>query len=190
MKVSLSPRAAFSLIELLMVVGVIALLAVLTVQAVGSVGGGNRLTTAGNELVDVINHARQVARARNTVTLLAVVSDGDEAGRVFGAFSFRATNGAAGDWSQIDRWKTLPAGTVIDLAGSTNLFGAPPASIAFQRGGKTLTCLSTAFLPDGRPRVGGAVPPVLWVRPENASTNNFYKIIINPATGTPIVRRP
>lgn len=182
---------AFTLIELLTVMAIIGILVVLAVMAVNSLGGGNKLTTAGNETVDIINHLRQYARSRNTLTMIAVVRSGDSAGRVIGGFAFSATNGTNGTWSQIERWSTLPDGVEIDLDDSTNFFGSPMASaLPLQRGGTTVDCLAATFLPDGRPLASTSQSSVIWLRPSVGSTNNFYKIIINQATGIPIVRRP
>jgi len=184
-------RRAFTLIELMAVIAIILILVALAVLSVNSMGGASKLTAAGNETVDIINHARQVARSRNTLAMVVVNRTGDSAGRVLAAFVFSATNGTNGTWSQIDPWKTLPEGAKIDLAASTNFFGSPMASaLPFQRAGATEECLAATFLPDGRLFSTSSQSSVIWLRNSQGSTNNFYKIIVNQATGIPIVRRP
>lgn len=184
---------AFSLIELLVVIAVIGILTAFTVMSVGSVGQARKLTTAGNLTVDIINHARQSARARNTLTLVAVIRSGSEDGRAITALAFAATNGTNGTWQPIEKWRVLPEGTRVDVTASTNFFSATPASaLPITRSGQTVTCATAVFLPDGRPLNPTAQPQVLFVASANpaAGSNNFYKIIVNQATGIPVIRRP
>ncbi|MBE2204364.1 MAG: prepilin-type N-terminal cleavage/methylation domain-containing protein [Chthoniobacterales bacterium] len=185
-------RSAFTLLELLIVIAIISVIATLTVMSLSSPGGAAQLTTAGNETVDVLNNARQYAQAQNTLAMVAVINTGADAGRVLGSFAFSATNGTDGTWSQIDRWRILPDKAEIDLTASTNALGSPMASaLPLRRGGTTVNCVATTFLPDGRPMApSSSQPSVIQLRNRQGPTNNYYKIIINQATGTPIVRRP
>lgn len=182
----------FSLLELLAVIAVLGILAAMTSLAISSLSQGTKLTTAGNLAVDLINNARQVARARNTMTMVAMVSSGADAGRALALLSFSATNGTNGSWSQIDKWRTLPEGIVIDQ--TNNFFQPPPASVGpVSRGGTSIACTGAVFLPDGRPLSTSSIPLVLFLKSANTSssqTNNYYKIIVNQATGIPTIRRP
>jgi len=188
---------AFSLVELLVVVAVIAVLFTLTLLAIGNLGQSRRLTVAGNLTVDLINHARQVAKSRNTLTLVALIDSGADSGRALATFAYAATHGAAGAWSQLDPWSTLPEGIEVDLAASAQFFQAtPPVSVphpsSFTRGGQTVTCATAIFLPDGRTVNPSTAPQVIILRGAEspADAPNFYKIIINQATGIPTIRRP
>lgn len=104
-------KRAFSLIELLVVIVVISILMVLIIPSISSMGGAAKLTTAGNLTVDMINQARQVARARNTKTMIAMIVSGTDAGRAVTTLAFSVTDGT---WSQIDRWRNFPDGILID----------------------------------------------------------------------------
>jgi uncharacterized protein (TIGR02596 family) len=58
-------RAAFSLIELLVVIGIIVTLAALVVPAVNHLGQANTLSAAGQSVIDALNLARQTALTRS-----------------------------------------------------------------------------------------------------------------------------
>lgn len=178
----------FSLLELLVVIAVLGILAAMTSLAISSLSQGTKLTTAGNLAVDLINNARQVARTRNTMTMVAMVSSGADTGRALAILAFSATNGTNGSWSQIDKWRTLPEGIIIET--NNNFFQPPPASaVPISRAGAVTDCASAVFLPDGRPLSTSSVPLVLFVKSATL-TNNYYKIIVNQATGIPTIRRP
>ena len=186
---------AFSLIELLVVIAIIAVLVTMTILSVGNVGQGRKLTTAGNLTVDLINQARQFAKARNTLTMLAMLESGADSGRALTTLAFSA-NGTNGTWSQVDKWRLLPEGIIIDQASSTNFFGpVPAAALPITRMGQTVSCSAMVFLPDGRALTSSSAPQVLYLKAVT-STNpapslpNYYKIIVNQATGIPIIRRP
>lgn len=186
-----SAQRGFSLIELLMAMAIMAILVALTGLAVSSLGASRRLTSAGNMTVDMINHARQAARARNTLAMLAVAEDGSDARRILSTYIFTATNGTNGVWKPVERWRVLPEGVAVDLAASSNFFAAPPASaVPLERAGAQVQCQAAVFLPDGRALNTSSLSQVIYLRPENGRTNNYYKIIVNPATGVPIIRRP
>lgn len=184
-------RKAFSLVELLVVVAAMGVLLALTGLAVSSLGSSQKLTTAGNATVDLINQARQAARTYNTLTMLAMVKEGDEANRAFSLLAFSSTNGTNGIWRPLERWKALPDGIVVNQEASTNFFRIPPATaIPIDRAGQTVECLAAVFLPDGRTWTSSSQPQVILLNAANGPTNNFYKIIVNPATGVPMIRRP
>jgi prepilin-type N-terminal cleavage/methylation domain-containing protein len=186
----------FTLIELLVVIAIIAVLTAVTTMSIGSLGQGRKLTTGGNLVVDLINHARQVAKSRNTLTMVTAVTGGDEAGLALATFAFSATNGTSGSWTPLDAWRTLPDGITLDLASSTNFFTAPPSSSGtLTRGGEAVEYQSAVFLPDGRMLSSSSTPHVLYVKPKWSTgpaptLKNYYKIVVNPATGIPIIRRP
>ncbi|CAN5393156.1 hypothetical protein BH09VER1_BH09VER1_08210 [soil metagenome] len=184
-------QPAFSLVELLCVIAIICVLAVIVNLAITSLSQGRKLTTGGNLTVDLINHARQIAKSRDTLTMVAMVNSGPDAARSFAVLAFAATNGTNGNWTQIEKWRTLPENVAVDQSASTNFFLPPPTTaLPISREGQPVTCLSAVFLPNGRPLNPSSSPQVVYLFGQHASTNNFYKVIINQATGIPIVRRP
>lgn len=189
--------AAFTMVEMLAVLAIVAILFVLTTLAIGSLGQGRKLTVAGNLTTDLINHARQVAKARNTLTTFAVLNSGPDAGRVLANFVYSPGTGTAGSWSQLDRWTILPEGIQIDLDASdeflrTSQSGTIPQMTNFPRGGQAAAGVSAIFLPDGRAYNPSSELQVVLLRNAAAGSNqpNYYKIIVNDATGIPIIRRP
>ena len=186
----------FSLVELLVVIAVIGVIAAITSMSLGSLGQNRKLTTGGNLAVDLINHARQVAKSRNTLTMVTAITQGKDAGRALATFVFSATNGTSGSWSQVDAWRLLPDGITLDLESSTNFFKTPPAdSGPLSRAGENAEYRSAVFLPDGRVMSSSSTPQVLYLKSQTSadpapSSKNYYKIIVNPATGIPFIRRP
>ncbi|MFZ4388056.1 MAG: pilus assembly FimT family protein, partial [Chthoniobacterales bacterium] len=78
---SIKKSSAFSLIELLVVIGIIALLASMLVFS--TKGGGATLSTAGIQVAVLMDQAREVAILKRQPTALVMLGDGDEvAGRV------------------------------------------------------------------------------------------------------------
>jgi prepilin-type N-terminal cleavage/methylation domain-containing protein len=65
---SLQPRAGFTLLELLIVIGIIALLMVLIAPAFTTIKGGTDVTSAAYTIKGVLDTARTYAKANNTYT--------------------------------------------------------------------------------------------------------------------------
>lgn len=170
--------SAFSLIELLVVMAILGILATLAMLALGNLSGSNTLATTGNKIVDLINQTRQDARSQNGLGVFVVQSN-----RTAGySYSPTTTN-----WRQTARWQTLPDG--IGIGGGADTFHPAPAQpVGFPAGGANVQTVT--FLPDGRPLTTNAVALEILLSNTTGPTNNFYKILINPATGVLSVQRP
>lgn len=59
-------RSAFSIIELMTVMGIIAICSALALTAVSSIGGGTSITKAGGDIASLLEQARTHAMAQNT----------------------------------------------------------------------------------------------------------------------------
>lgn len=181
-----SRTRAFSLVELLIVVGLISIMISLVV--IGSFKESNRLATGGNMTVDLMSQARQAARTRNTLTMLVMQNGGKDARRALSVYSFSVKDR---EWTQIDRWRILPTGIEINKELSDVFFTQPPAAaLPLTRVGEEIDCLAAMFLPDGRVWTSASEPLVVQLNKTRGEVHDFYKIIVNQATGTPIVRRP
>jgi prepilin-type N-terminal cleavage/methylation domain-containing protein len=110
---SIKKSAAFSLIELLVVIGIIALLASMLVFS--TKGGGAKLSTAGVQIAGLMDQAREVAILKRQPTALVMLAGGDEvAGRVFAVLGYVPAATGPGAWERLSRWEALPAGVLAD----------------------------------------------------------------------------
>lgn len=66
MKISAFKHEAFSILELLAVIGIISLCSVMVIAAVSSIGGGTSITKAGGDVASLLEQARTHAMAQNT----------------------------------------------------------------------------------------------------------------------------
>lgn len=112
------PAAAFTLIEMLAVVGILSIVLALAVPAFQNLGKANSLSSAGNTTANLISAARQNSVSRNVLTAFVVLTGtGTEADyRTFGLFE----RGVSGGWQQIGAWETLPQGIFVDAADKIN----------------------------------------------------------------------
>lgn len=181
-----SRRDAFTLLELLVVMAIIGILVAMTTLSITNMGEGQKLTTGGNAAVDLINNARQIAKTKNTKTMVVMLDKGVDARRTFTVMEYDL---AAGNWSQVDKWRKLPDGIAANEASLQNFFVSTITNMNYLN--TQTNVVGALFMPDGRP--WGAVSNlVLQIENTNrsSSTNNYYKIIVNHSTGVPIVRRP
>ena len=110
---SIKKSAAFSLIELLVVIGLIALLA--SMVAFLTNGGGAKLSTAGVQVAGLMDQAREVAILKRQPTALVMLADGNEAQRVFSVLGYVPAATGPGSWEHLSGWEKLPAGVLADV---------------------------------------------------------------------------
>lgn len=187
-------KSAFSLVELLVVVGILGILLVIAVPSVGSIQRANSVSRAGNLLGDTLIAARQEASTRNRDVELRVVELGDPA--EYRAFQTWMAD-EAGILTPSGKLITLPEGVVIssnallsplltanpELAGTTN-FGShgsrPFVAVRIRAGGLPDPGISRSnnFI-TLRAATDTAVPPT-----------NFFTVRMDPPTGRISTYRP
>lgn len=184
--------AAFSLIEILVVLALVSILMALIVPAFSSLLRNGDVTRGGQILTDQANLARQTASARNRVVELRFV-------QVVG----RAGYGAVQLWSP-DRTGTLSPLRKAALLPESVTIAAQPGAI---------NGLPTGVMPAGSSLAGqpysalqirptGQITPVLAMKDlyfsvvpavsaaQSQLTANYFILQLNPLTGAPLVYRP
>jgi Tfp pilus assembly protein FimT len=190
---------AFSLMELLVVIGIIAFLSALLVPAFNSVVRGRSLDLAGTEIISALTQARQHAVTMGVRTrwdLIDIGGDGEPDFRIHRVLAF-----TDGQWEAVTRFNALPNTVELDRNTTrTSLVSnvvADPSS--FNYGGRELSNrnrLSVQFLPDGMTTITSAVPPApfLTLQPADSgstgSSENWFCVVINPVTGRAEGHRP
>jgi len=130
-------NAAFTLVELLVVVAIISTISGFIVLEIGSYSHTTALEASGDLVTNLAAFARQTAMTKDTMTALVLPANQGTSGdyRSFAVLQYTPGQG----WSQISRWQALPAGIVVDsstdctfLTNSPNPFpnldGPPPQS--------------------------------------------------------------
>lgn len=188
-------NSGFTLIELLVVVAVMLILIGLSLTGFGG-ARAYQLTGAGNQVIDLANQARQLAKARNSMIALVVVTQSNKPEWDYRSYALMELSAQSPTWRQISKWESIPEGIVIDKDKSVSFLGNSPelsiAAPALQRGEVKLKADSYAyqvFLPDGR-LLKMASPPALFLRAAQGDNHNHYKIIFNNNTGIPLIERP
>lgn len=197
---------AFSLTELLVVMAIVTLLAGIVAPAMNLVKSRN-LTSAGNQVADFVQQARQNSMAKKVMTALVVVNNSPNAewnGRLVVLMEF-----SGNAWKPITKWTLLPTGIMVDLSGSASFFSAasmpsvspqvaPPPYAGNNIG--IAQCGFQVFAPGGRLFTTGiANPGSPLLRLVEGSANgqqvvssnpeNYYDIVINRFTGIPKIDR-
>lgn len=188
--------SAFSLVELLAVVGIMGILFALTVPAVSSMMESNNLAQAGQTLADQVSLARQIASARNqTVEIRLIKRPASSPG--YNAVQLWSAQGAAG-LKAVSKITQFPKGTLI--AGDTSKLSQALAQFTTD----TLPDPAGGTLPFAsfQVRPSGVVTPTLTmntlfltvVAAKNAAATdfpaNYVMVQVNPLTGTPVIFRP
>lgn len=209
--IQLKAQSAFSLTELLVVVSVMALLTALTLPAFSS-AKARQLATAGNQVVDLANQARQNSISKGVMTALVMVSNVDPElnYRLFTLVETQTDAAGTVTWKQSMPWQMLPKGVLVDRDNSLDFISVIPAlttSIGnLKYAGKNVaqgTYAYQIFLPDGRLLSDTSVnPPSLrligavintstaQVKKTDTGSANYYQITLNQYTGIPKVDRP
>jgi len=165
-------RSAFSLLELLVVMGIIAILATLAISAMGGISAGRNLATGGNLLLDQLSLARQTALTRNARVRWQIFSVADERNGDPAAvrrMQLEYFDPSARTWKMLGRRETLPITIIADPDRSTLLKnGATSGTVTFLANGRTgldPNAIHSLTLFDGR------------------SASNFITIQLDPISG-------
>ena len=190
-------KSAFTLVELLMVIAVLTLLMTFAMVGMGDGGRSQQLTVSGNRVADLVNLARHTAKTRNSMSMLIVVTKGNQAYRAMTILE-KPLEGSS--WKQVSPWEVLPDGIGVSAGKSATFLTQPvaalspaPPSLSFR--GAALNAADYAwqvFLPNGRLLSDQSSPPILYLSSVVNAGNapNYYSITINANTGIPIIRRP
>lgn len=205
--------------ELLVVIAIMTIMAAIGISALGTTSA-QKLNSAGNEVADLVNQARQNAISKDKMTALVVVSgtnNTDVDYRVLVIWEYDPANNA---WQQASKWITLPEGTTIDPTpdATTAFFGNSPGSsptpasaalpamkylsndvtprmyVIFLPGGQIIqqAQLSTPVLRvvGGKWNGDGTVTYIPNQKNADGDPINYYDIYINNYTGMAKIGRP
>lgn len=163
----LRARSAFTLIELMVVMGIILLLVAALVPAVTSLTKSNNINTAGRMISNVLTVARSEAINRRALIRFEVATswpgDPDAAYRKFTLVQHDLTSGAD---TQLTKWETLPAGVIFNPQDPTPGSGSyffilnQVQTPALTSGTQTIPTVYIEFLPTGALNVAPASSPV------------------------------
>ncbi len=209
--------AAFSLVELLVVIALISLLA--SLGGMSLKGGGASLSTAGVHIAGLMEQAREAAILKRQPTALIMLTDGDDvANRVFAVLGYAPAATGAGTWARLSRWEKLPQGVLADEGNGLEAFlpakspVVDPALPALSYSGKNFAARSgygyVVFMPDGSlyQDSAGSLPNPFVVRlvegireqgalkytsaQQAGRSVNYFEIALNQATGLVKITRP
>lgn len=110
--------SAFTLIEILVVVGIVLIMMGAAVPAFQNLGRATALGSAGNTVANLAAGARQNSTSKSVLTALVVLTGTNTEAdfRTVGLFEC----GVSGYWAQVGKWETLPIGIAIDPQDRVN----------------------------------------------------------------------
>ena len=206
---------AFTLVEMLVVLGVMATLLGLLIPAFTKIGAAQALTGAGNQVSDLATAGRQNSMSSNAMTALIVATDPSSVDpyRALTLLQLSPHNDgsalATSDWKQITRWEVLPPGIIIDANYFTADTSAsdtltPPLPTTLNYGGQTVKAYGyVIFLPGGnlvesqnvQIRLDEGFYPANAVNPTYTHaaagvTSNYYDVLLLAASGRAKIVRP
>lgn len=195
----MKPPAAFSLLELLVVVAIIAILVGLAAPPIVSVLQGRNIEAAGAMFADSVSLARQEASAASRTVELRIYRSPSGTGswQAFQLWSTRGTN-----TEPLARMRKLPQGVALWLPGSpliTNLAANPSFFVSGTTnaalGSGPLDYISVQFRAsgalDGSVSTNNNFITLVSEHQTNASAPaNYASVLINPATAKATIIRP
>lgn len=189
---------AFTLIELLLVIGVAVVLMALMAPAFTSITTGSRLNQAGQLVGDVLSLARQEAVSRNREVQVRFyqLDDDDTPGwRAVQAWMIEQGDSGAVE-TPITRLQILPVPMLIaESAALSPLITSPSVSgtspVAGRSGGP-YAYAGVRFRPTGGlgQSTGGSFLTIHSATDSGSPPQNYYTLQINPITGRLDVYRP
>lgn len=198
-------QQAFTLLELLVVVGIIAVLTSLTVTSFQGIVGNYHISAAGNLLSDEIQYAQQAAISRNKPVQVRLYRDKEEDTWRTVATVITAQVSDTGTTQWLTAPRRLPGAVVINSDPSRSTFFSVNDSPALDKqtesdqapaGIRGCDYVSVEFQADGSVLPGKLMPWVLMVHDGRVSPatgavpNNFVAVILDPRTGRSFLRQP
>ena len=194
----MKPPAAFSLLELLVVVAILAILVGLAAPPIVSVLQGRNIEAAGAMFADSVSLARQEASAASRMVELRIYRSPSGTGtwQAFQLWSSKGTN-----IEPLARMRKLPQGVAVWLPGSpliTNLAANPSFFVSGATnaalGSGPLDYISVQFRAsgalDGSVSTNNFITLVSEHQTNASAPANYASVLINPATAKATIIRP
>jgi uncharacterized protein (TIGR02596 family) len=188
-------RRAFSLVELLAVIGLMLLMLSLAVRPIASLMESSRITDAGQLVVDQISLARQIASARNCPVEVRLIRMGSSSSACYDAIQLWSVQSTP---SAMARLVPLPQNiAIVDNPAISGFFALSPVTSTMNvPSNASARYVAFQVAPSGLVTPKSAMSSlfftVLASRYASASTlpSNYVIVQINPNTGSPSAFRP
>jgi prepilin-type N-terminal cleavage/methylation domain-containing protein len=160
------PRA-FTLLEMLVVIGIIVVILAFSVPAITGLSKSGNLNTGGRIISNLLTAARSEAINRRALIRFEVATSWpNDFSSAYRKITLVQHDVSTGSDTQLTRWETLPTGTIFQpqdpSPGSGSYFFAlnQTQTPALKIGGQDVTTLYIEFLPTGALNVTPANSPV------------------------------